>query len=96
MNSLIRTMERLTDLSSVIRTLKAGLHKPNPANPDRKMWTLTDLDKKTDGWQTVEDDCNSSKSFFPKGYQGVKHRNLARINQPEERVEIIDPKDYPT
>ena len=89
-------MERLTDLSSVIRTLKAGLHKPNPANPDRKMWTLTDLDKKTDGWQTVEDDCNSSKSLFPKGYQGVKHRNLARINQPEERVEVVNPKDYPT
>ena len=50
-------MERLVDLGSLVRTLKAGLHKPNPANPDRKMWTLTDLDKKTDGWQTVEDDC---------------------------------------
>ena len=96
MLSARKKMERLADLGSIIRTLKAGLHKPNPANPDRKMWTLTDLDKKTDGWQTVEDDCNSSKSLFPKGYQGVKHRNLARINQPEERVEIIDPKDYPT
>ena len=39
-------MERLADVGSIIRTLKAGLHKPNPANPDRKMWTLTDLDKK--------------------------------------------------
>ena len=54
-------MERLVDIGSLFRTLKAGLHKPNPANPDRKMWTLTDLDKKTDGWQTVEDDCNNAK-----------------------------------
>ena len=89
-------MERLADLGSIIRTLKAGLKKSNPANPDRKMWLLTDLDKKTDGWQTVEDDCNSSKSLFPKGYQGVKHRNLARTQRVEERVEVIDPKDYPT
>ena len=89
-------MERLVDIGSLVRTLKAGLHKPNPANPDRKMWTLTDLDKKTDGWQTVEDDCNNAKSRFPKGYQGVKHRNLARTQQVEERVEVIDTKDYPT
>ena len=89
-------MERLVDIGSLVRTLKAGLHKTNPANPDRKMWTLTDLDKKTDGWQTVEDDCNNAKSRFPKGYQGVKHRNLARTQQVEERVEVIDQKDYPT
>ena len=89
-------MERLANLSSIIRNLKAGLHKPNPANPDRNMWTLTDLDKKTDGWQTVEDDCNNAKSRFPKGYQGVKHRNLARSKEPEERVEVVNPKDYPT
>ena len=89
-------MERLTNINSVIRTLKEGLNKPNPANPDRKMWTLTDLDKKTSGCQYVEDCCNNAKSLFPRGFQGVKHRNLARINQPEERVEIIDPKDYPT
>ena len=89
-------MERLADVGSIIKTLKAGLHKPNPANPDRKMWTLTDLDKKTDGWQTVEDYCNNSKSRFPKGYQCVKHRNLARSKEPEERVEVVNPKDYPT
>ena len=56
MNFLTKTMERLVDLGSLVRTLKAGLQKPNPANPERKMWTLTDLDKKTDGWKTVEDD----------------------------------------
>ena len=39
MNFHIRTMERLVDLGSLVRTLKAGLHKPNPANPERKMWT---------------------------------------------------------
>ena len=89
-------MERLVDLGSLVRTLKAGLQKPNPANLDCKMWMLTDLDKKTDGWQTVEDDCINAKSRFPKGYQGVKHRNLARSNEPEERVEVVNPKDYPT
>ena len=49
-------MERLADLGSIIKTLKAGLQKPNPANPDRKMWLLTDLDKKrTAGklWRTI-------------------------------------------
>ena len=87
-------MERLVDIGSLIRTLKAGLHKPNPANPDRKMWTLTDLDKKSSGWQEVEDECNAYKSIYPQGYQGVKHRNLARTDYIEEKVEIIDPKDY--
>ena len=36
---------------------------------------------------------------FPKGYQGVEYKNLARIKEappPEEKVEVINPKDYPT
>ena len=89
-------MERLVDLGSLVRTLKAGLHKPNPANPDRKMWTLSDLDKKSNGWQEVEDECNANKRIFPKGYQGVEHRNLARTDYIGEKVEIIDPKDFST
>ena len=87
-------MNRLTDITSIIKTLKAGLLKPNPANPERKMWTLSDLDKKSSGWQEVEDECNANKSIYPQGYQGVQHRNLARTDYIEEKVEIIDPKDY--
>ena len=89
-------MDRLTNITSVIKTLKAGLLKTNPANPELKMWTLSDLDKKSSGWQEVEDDCNNAKSRFPKGYQGVEHRNLARTDYIEEKVEIIDPKDFST
>ena len=87
-------MERLTNLSSVILTLKKGLLKKNPTNPNFPMWTLTDLDKKSQGWQRVEDECNSEKSLFPKGYQGVNHRNLARENLIEEKVQINDPRDF--
>ena len=87
-------MSRLTDITSIIKTLKAGLLKPNSANPERKMWTLADLDKKSSGWQEVEDECNANKRIYSQGYQGVKHRNLARTDYIEEKVEIIDPKDY--
>jgi len=89
-------MNRLTDITSIIKTLKAGLLKPNPVNPERKMWTLDDLDKKSSGWQEVEDECNANKRIYPKGYQGVEHRNLARTDYIEEKVEIIDPKDFST
>ena len=38
---------------------------------------------------------------FPQGYQGVEYKNLARLKEPippppEEKVELTNPKDYPT
>ena len=62
--------------------------------PDIEKVEISDLDKKSSGWQEVEDECNANKRIYPQGYQGVKHRNLARTDYIEEKVELIDPKDY--
>ena len=47
-------------------------------------------------WVTV-----SEGPIGPQGYQGVEYKNLARLKEPipppaEEKVEVINPKDYPT
>jgi hypothetical protein len=43
------------------------------------------------------DDANSNLAIFPRGYQGVRHKNLAREETPPtESVQIIDPKDLAT
>lgn len=81
--------------AALIRRLKKGLRSPNPSNPDRMMWTLQDLDKPSPGFQYNVDIANSSLQSFPRGYQGVRHRNLARENEIKEQVEIIDPRDLP-
>ena len=80
-------MERIFDQTSLIKTIKDGIKKG--------YWTLKDIDRPSQGWTEVINDCKGN-SLFPKGYKGVKHRNLARTQQVEERVEVIDPKDYPT
>ena len=92
-----RLMERLFDQTTLIKLLKDGLKKPNPKNPDRMMWTLEDLDE-----QLVRS-CKQLQNnpAFPQGYQGVEYRNLARLKEPppppaEEKVELTNPKDYPT
>ena len=91
-------MERIFNTLSVIKLLKDGLKKPNPANPKKKMWTLKQLDTPSPGWIQVVNDCNGNP-LFKKGYQGVKFTNLARttILEPkkiEEKVELTDPKDF--
>ena len=91
-------MERIFNTLSVIKLLKDGLKKPNPANPKKKMWTLKDLDKPSPGWKQVVTECEGNP-LFKKGYQGVKFTNLARttIQEPkkiEEKVELTDPKDF--
>jgi len=91
-------MERIFNTLSVIKLLKDGLKKPNPANPKKKMWTLKDLDKPSPGWKDVVTECEGNP-LFKKGYQGVKFTNLARITFPEpkkieEKVELTDPKDF--
>jgi len=90
-------MERIFDKASIIRLLKAGLNKPNPANPKRMMWTLEDLDIPPPGFTQVVNSCKGNPAF-PQGYQGVKYLNLARLETPkiiEEKVELTDPKDLP-
>ena len=92
-------MERIFNTLSVIKLLKDGLKKSNPANPKKKMWTLKQLDEPSPGWKDVISQCEGNPLFI-KGYQGVKHTNLARVSitapkKNEEKIEIIDPKDLP-
>ena len=84
-------MEKLFDIS-VVNTLKDGIKKG--------WWTLEDLDKPASGWVEVVNNCKGNPAF-PQGYQGVEYQNLARLKEPippppEEKVEVINPKDYPT
>ena len=83
-------MEKLFDVS-VIKTLKDAIK--------RGKFTLKDLDTPPPGWTEVVNNCKGNPAF-PKGYQGVEYKNLARIKEPipppEEKVEVINPKDYPT
>ena len=91
-------MERIFNTLSVIKLLKDGLKKPNPANPKKKMWTLKQLDTPSTGWTQCVKDCEGNP-LFKKGYQGVKFTNLARTTIPEpkkieEKVQLTDPKDF--
>jgi len=83
-------MDKLFDIS-VINTLKDGIKKG--------WWTLKDLDTPPPGWTEVVNNCKGNPAF-PKGYQGVEYKNLARVKEPppptEEKVEFTDPKDLPT
>jgi len=86
-------MERAFDQVAVIKLLKDGIKKG--------YWTLQDLDKPSPQWKEVVDTCNGHPLYI-KGYQGVKFENLARVKEPPsppppgEKVEVINPKDYPT
>ena len=91
-------MERIFNTLSVIKLLKDGLKKPNPANSKKKMWTLKQLDNPSPGWKDVVTECEGNP-LFKKGYQGVKFTNLAKttMQEPkkiEEKVELTDPKDF--
>ena len=84
-------MEKLFD-ASVIKTLKDAIK--------RGKFTLKDLDTPPPGWTDCINNCKGNPAF-PQGYQGVKYKNLARLKEPipppaEEKVEVINPKDYPT
>ena len=92
-------MERIFNTLSVIKLLKDGLKKPNPANSKKKMWALKQLDNPSSGWKDVVTECEGNP-LFKKGYQGVKFTNLARTTIPvpkkiEEKVQLTDPKDFP-
>ena len=77
------------DNISLMRTLKDGIKKG--------YWTMEQLDTPPPGWRDCVTDCEGNPAF-PKGYQGIQYKNLARQSQviAEEKVEIIDPKDLPT
>ena len=84
-------MEKLFDVS-VIKTHKDAIK--------RGKFTLEDLDTPPPGWIEVVKNCKGNPAF-PQGYQGVKFKNLARLKNPiqptvEEKVELTNPKDYPT
>ena len=81
-------MEKIFDRISVMKTLKDGIKKG--------YWTLEDLDKPSPQWKEVVDTCNGHP-LYPRGYRGVKYKNLARVEEPkpiEEKVELTDPKDF--
>ena len=96
----MEVMEPLfNNLRSITLRLKKGLHTPNPANPDRPMWTLEDLDEIAEGSKRNIEQANKHLDIFPRGYQGVRFKNLARETPPpeiKESVEVVDPKDFPT
>ena len=88
-----------SNLRSITLRLKKALHTTNPANPDRPMWTLEDLDEIAEGSKHNNEQANKHHDIFPRGYQGVRFKNLARETPPPEiteTVEVIDPKDFPT
>ena len=92
-------MESLFNNRSLILRLKKGLNSPNPANPNVPMWTLEDLDEPSPGFKYNIEQANKHLDIFHNGYQGVRHKNLAREHlAPEikESVEVVDPKDFPT
>ena len=87
------------NLRSITLRLKKGLHTPNPSNPEKPMWTLEDLDEISEGSRGNIELANKHLDIFPRGYQGVRFKNLARENPPpeiKESVEVVDPKDFPT
>ena len=87
------------NLRSITLRLKKGLNSPNPANPNVPMWTLEGLDEPSPGFKQKIAQANKHLDIFPRGYQGVRFKNLARENPPpeiKESVEVVDPKDFPT
>ena len=86
-------MEKVFDRISVIKLLKDGIKKG--------YWTLEDLDNTSPQWKEVVNTCNGHP-LYVRGYQGVKFEILARVKEPppppppEEKVELTNPKDYPT
>ena len=80
-------MEPLYNKASTIKLLKRGLTSPNPSNPERPLWTLADLDKPSPGAQRCIDDANSNLAIFPRGYEGIRFKNLAREATPPSTLD---------
>ena len=82
-------MKPAFDISSVRRTLRAGLTKPNPANPEIPMWTMEDLDTPSWGWKYNADTYAKAHPLSPQ----PTHKNLLREPDISEHVEVINPRD---
>ena len=105
-------MQPLFNRNSILKTLKEGLIKPNPANPDIPMWTVEDFDNESPGTKYIRECWESKPALYGLGYPGKRHENPleefrgmtkeeidAKINpqfQPEEVQASPDPKDFPT
>ena len=72
-------MNRPSDLSSVMRTLRHGVEVGH--------WTLEQLDTPSAGFRT----CTAvDRKTFPGGYEGVQHRNLLR-DEPIPPTQAAEP-----
>ena len=104
-------MEPLFNKSSIYKTLREGLIKPNPANPERTMWTVEDFDKESPGAKYARECWESKPALYGIRYPGKRHENpleeFRGMTQDEirekitpkpfeEKVEVIDPKDLAT
>tara|TARA_R100000458_G_scaffold34476_1_gene31808 strand:+ start:280 stop:546 length:267 start_codon:yes stop_codon:yes gene_type:complete len=79
-------MKPLIDNTSIVRLLKNGLRTQRPGAPKGVMlWDLEDLDEPSPGWKYCQ---KVDRASFPKGYQGIKHSNLARESPVEEAVDF--------
>lgn len=102
-------MESLFNKASIYKTLRAGLIKPNPANPSIPMWTVEDFDTESPGTEYNRKTWEGKPALYGVGWR-YRHENPleefrgmtveeidAKINPkfPEE-VQVIDPKDFPT
>lgn len=83
-------MDKAFDISTTIRTLRRMTQTPNPANPDRMMLTIEDLDKESPDsayWrkQALKNIplSDHGTAFFMK-----PHKNLLRENPNDISAEI--------
>ena len=93
-------MKHAFDRSSIIKTLRDGLNKSNPENPNLSMWTLEDLDHPAPFSQDNFNDRRkalkkSLGSNFQEDVHMPKYQNLLREpNTDVVQVEVIDPHDF--
>ena len=105
-------MQRAFDSAAALKLLSEGLLKANPSNPDIPMWTVEDFDEEPRGLrysrQTWEKHpaCQKAGMIWKRIYKnplesfrGLTQEEIQaklRPNALEEKVEVIDPKDFPT
>jgi hypothetical protein len=105
-------MERAFDSAAALKLLSEGLLKANPSNPDVPMWTVEDFDEEPKGLrysrETWEEHPACQKAGMPwkrvyrnplESFRGLTQEEIREKLKPnalEEKVEVIDPKDFPT
>tara|TARA_R100000781_G_C4030018_1_gene110294 strand:- start:351 stop:680 length:330 start_codon:yes stop_codon:yes gene_type:complete len=105
-------MEKAFDTAAAMKLLSEGLLKANPANPDVPMWTVEDFDKEPRGLRYSRETWEKHPACQKAGmkwkriyknplesFRGLTQDQIRERLQPkpiEEKVEVIDPKDFPT